>query len=147
MPRPSRAGMQALVGGQEAALQVIKRLKPPSELTSEQKREFTRVVNEMPADWFSPGHLVLLVQYCRHVVMARKVARLIDTMLEKENADPTEIGELVKRQEAESRIIGKLMTMLRLTPQALAPTVVSAKRAREGRTEEETPWNDFATPN
>lgn len=143
MPRPSQVGLQTLQLVKDSPLEVVKRLRPPAELTPEQKEEFIRVVDSMPADWFAPGHTAALVQYCRHVIMARKVAQVIDAMMLSEDIDPIKISELVKRQEAESRIIGKLMTMLRLTPQSIEPPKVSAKRLRQKA--EDSPWSELGS--
>src|SRR5262245_54728156 len=119
MPRQSQAALQSWsqVKG-VTPLEVVPRLRPPAELTDEQRAEFLRVVGVLPADWFAPAHVALLVQYCRHVVMARKVGQLIDILL-LEKGNPVEIDALVKRQESETRTIQKLMTGLRMTPQSI----------------------------
>lgn len=140
MPRPSQVGMQTLQLVKGAEIETIRRVRPPNELNVEQREEFRRIVDSMPADWFAPAHTALLAQYCRHVVMARKVAAYLEMRMLREDGDPLEISELVKRQEAESRIIAKLMTALRITPQSIAPPRVSAKRIRHGG---ESPWGDL----
>jgi hypothetical protein len=121
-----------------APLETIKRIRAPTELTGEQKKEFCRVVDTLPADWFIPAHIAGLVQYCRHVVMARRVAKLIDDYMSRPDFDPMKVVELVKRQECESRAITKLMTMLRITPQSVALSRESPKRLRQ---EAQTPWS------
>ncbi len=68
MPRISRdaADVLQLVANKHPA-EVVARLVPPSELTKEQREEWLRVVDTMPADWFVPGNAAALAQYCRHV--------------------------------------------------------------------------------
>jgi hypothetical protein len=46
-------------------------------LTDEQATEWWAVVNRLPADWFPRETHALLIQYCRHVVSARRVAQLL----------------------------------------------------------------------
>ena len=58
-------------------VEVVRRPEPPTELTREQAAEWRAVVDRLPADWFARETHGLLVQYCRHVVAARRVAELV----------------------------------------------------------------------
>lgn len=123
----------------DAHLEPLRRLKAPPELTDDQRAEFVRVVDSLPPDWFAQAHLELLVQYCRHVVLGRVLSRQVDEAVS--DGVPTKIlYELMGRQEANTRMVCKLMTVLRISPQAVEPPRVSQKRIR--RPEAETPWSD-----
>src|SRR3990167_5634469 len=93
----------------------IRRPEPPSELTDEQAQEWRAVVNRLPAEWFPREPHGLLVQYCRHVVAARRVAQLIAAAEGSENFDTEEYDRLLKMQEREGRAISSLATRMRMS--------------------------------
>lgn len=136
MPRPSRLSREMLSVVRPDNVEVIRRIRVPLELTDEQAKEFQRVVDSMPSEWFCPGNLAMLVQYCRHVIWARR----IDQQLEAAMLDPDagrRVDQLLVLQRAESNIISKLMTQLRLTPQAVQPRGISVQRTHQT----ESPWS------
>lgn len=95
-------------------LDVIERLKPPHHLVDEQVEVWQTIVSGHPADWFDAGSIPLLAQLCRHVVMSNRLAELV------ERTDETDtLLAVLKEQRAESEIIRKLSTSLRITPQSL----------------------------
>ena len=119
----------------KSGITAIHRPGPPSELTDEQSYEWLKVVNRMPADWFPEETHGLLVQYCRHIVDARRIAQLIDAMTN--GATDTEViidgsGEeapavqftvkeyqaLPRMQGDESAKIASLATRMRISQQA-----------------------------
>ena len=59
-------------------IEATPRPKSPIELSDEQAEVWREIVNRMPADWFGPETIPLLVQYCRHVARARRFAYLLD---------------------------------------------------------------------
>lgn len=136
MPRTSQAALAAFEII-PTAVEVIRRVQPPDELTDEQRVEFRRVVNGMPAEWFSVGNVAMLVQYCRHVVTARRVAEQIEAAISEGHAD--ELERLMRVQDAQSNILNRLMMSLRMTPRAVEPMTVSAKRLKQT----ESPWRGF----
>jgi hypothetical protein len=136
MPRQSHVGASTLA--LVAPVATVKRVQPPDDLTPEQRKEFLRVVESMPPEWFAPAHVQLLVQYCRHVTMANKLGQAIDKLLSKKNIDPVKLGTLISKQDNETRVIGRLMQMLRITPQSVEPPKVSEKRMRQAGTK--NPW-------
>jgi hypothetical protein len=110
------------------------RLHPPEELTEEQRDEFIRIVDKMPADWFTPANQAGLVQLCRHVVMARRFAQLIEEIISSPgemNVKLAAIESLAKAQQQESRLINSLMTSLRMTPQAIQPSRTSPTKLQQ----------------
>src|SRR5687767_12519802 len=96
----------------------VERPKPPAELTSEQADEWRAVVNRLPADWFPRETYPLLIDYCRHVVMARRVAQLIAQAEAGETLDVVEYDRLGKMAERESRVIASLATKMRISQQS-----------------------------
>ena len=121
-------------------VEVVRRVRVPLELTDAQATEFQRLVSVMPAEWFCPGNLAMLTQLSRHVIMARRIAQKLEHAISDADDDPIagkKIFELEKMQLRESAMISRLMTQLRITPQAVAPRGVSAKSVHEV----ESPWS------
>ena len=96
----------------------IERPEPPPELTVEQKCEWVRVVNSLPADWFQDYSTQALVQYTRHLVNARRIAQLIEDMCSEDSFDALSYDKLLSMQERETRILLSLATKMRLTQQS-----------------------------
>jgi hypothetical protein len=75
------------------ALEAIPRQRAPRELSQEQADIWNAVVAAEPADWFSASTRPILVQYCRHIVAARRVARMLATLdldIDVKSADQSE---------------------------------------------------------
>jgi hypothetical protein len=116
-----------------AAVEQIPRQRPPAELTREQAAIWNAIVRAEPADWFPAPTRPVLVQYCRHIVAARRAAEMIKA-LEASIAEMSavdganqfaitlsaseEFDRLLKMQERESRVIASLATKMRITQQA-----------------------------
>lgn len=98
---------------------MAERPKAPDHLTAEQKVIWKETVDAMAADWFRPETLEVLAQYCRHVIEARDLADLIETM--KGSADEFDVREyalLLRCHKAESEAILSTATKLRITLQS-----------------------------
>jgi hypothetical protein len=89
--------------------------KAPRELSEEQAAEWKSVVDRLPGNWFSRENTALLVQYCRHVVAARRVAQLIKVAEEGEEFSLQDYDRLLKMQEREGRALSSLAVRMRLT--------------------------------
>jgi hypothetical protein len=96
----------------------IPRARPPEELTIEPGQEWTRLTNRMPSDYFGAEHYPLMVQLCRHVVAARRVAQLIEQESSGDDVNVPRYLQLLKQQEVESRAITALSRTMRLTHQS-----------------------------
>ena len=131
MARQSRASRELLSVVTPGNVEVVRRLRPPLSLTDEQSREFQRVVNHQPADWFTPGNLAMLTQYCRHVIMCDRLAYQIEAALLDPEYPPSRLAALINAQRMETRVVATLMTQLRLTPQAVNPRHTSSRQAHE----------------
>ena len=135
MPR-----VPATASGVVKLVSKVERLRPPNELTDEQREEFIRIVDKMPADWFSAGNVPALVQLCRHIVMARRFAQLIEEIISGPGEMHVKLAameSLAKAQQQESRLINSLMASLRLTPQAIQPSRTSPQKLQQLRN---SPW-------
>ena len=103
---------------------------PPEGLSQEQSKEWMRVVNRLPPDWFPGETHSMLSQYCRHYSASKMLAVLVAEMQDR----PVAIGDseseegsvfsldeydkLLKMQERESRAMTALARSLRFTLQA-----------------------------
>lgn len=120
-----------------STVEVVHRPQPPNELTPEQADEWCAVVDRMPADWFPRETFGLLVQYCRHVVAARRIAQLIAKAEKAKAFDVDGYDKLLKMQEREGRAISSLATRMRISQQA---TVRAESAKKPGQIA--APWED-----
>ena len=113
-------------------VRAIQRPKPVEGLTPEQAGEWLNVVNRMPADWFPNETHSMLAHYCRHVVSARRVSELIETILDGDGQQGwlEDYDRLLKMQEREGRAMSALATRMRITQQSL----VSKDKGKGGTT-------------
>lgn len=116
MDRPGRVSAAALAVVQP--VEISERPAPLSELTVEEKQEWKRVLNDLPADWVTPSTYGLLLQLCRHQVQARRVAQLIENLASGDDLSTEEFDRLLKMQERESRAIASLATKMRISQQS-----------------------------
>ena len=113
MPRKSAASLSVV------STALPQRPAPPRELTKEEAAEWTAIVNSMPVSWFIAGAAPLLVQYVRHVVTARRLARgidAIDTSKLEDKAVLRRYGTLLAAAARESKALIDLGRALRLNP-------------------------------
>jgi hypothetical protein len=107
-------------------VEIMPRPEAPVDLTDDQAEEWMSVVERMPADWFPRETHGMLAQYCRHIVAARRVAQIIDTLEEEVAKGGAEailtatkgFDRLYKMQEREGRAISSLATKMRLSQQS-----------------------------
>jgi hypothetical protein len=103
-------------------IEVVSRPDAPYDLTDEQAQEWWAVVNRLPADWFPRETHGMLVQYCRHVVSARRVAQLLTQAEAAKRLDLARYNQLLIMQEREGRALSSLATRMRISQQATVPT-------------------------
>lgn len=130
--RPSAASLELSA---PSRIETIERPDAPYDLTDEQSTEWWAVVNRLPADWFPRETHSVLAQYCRHVVSARRVAKLIEDAESGDKIDVDLLDKLYKMQEREGRAISSLATRMRITQQA-----TSTHRADKGSKGVRKPW-------
>lgn len=139
MPRVSQAARNMLEVVTPDTVEVVRRIRPPLELTEEQTGEFNRLVSQMPAEHFFPGCLALVTQLSRHVIMARRLAQLIERAIEDPASTPHRIEQLRVAQHSESSLICRIMTQLRLTPQSVTPSRTTTSKVHEAQ----NPWSEL----
>jgi hypothetical protein len=107
----------------------LERPKPPFDLSDEGCEVWLNVVNDHPADWFSPATYPLLTQYCRHTIQARRIA----AMIEKATGDRTlpleDQARLLRMQSVESQNLTRLATKMRISQQATRLDYGTLRRA------------------
>lgn len=118
---------------------VIRRPDPPLELTPEESNEWSRVVQAMPADWFSPESFPLLMQYCRHTVSARRVSQLIDQEIARDEVDMNALDKLMQMQARETSALKAMAASMRLSQQA-SYSARGAGGVKERRSTVKRPW-------
>lgn len=116
----------------------IPRAKPPEELTPEQKVIWHSIVNKLPADHFPPSTHLILAEYCRHAVTARRIAHLKNQIENAPTLDMEEYCLLCKMAEAESRTLASLGTKMRMTQQS----IYSARKGRGPTDLNPKPWEE-----
>jgi hypothetical protein len=116
----------------------IPRAEAPEELTDEEADEWRAVTNRMPADYFGKEHYACLVQRCRHVVNARRIAQLIEQMVGGDEIDAGSYVKLLRAQKEETTAIIACDRTMRLTHQSNVPANVS----RIPQVTLDAPWND-----
>ncbi len=100
-------------------LQIVpqERPKPPPDLTEEQAREWTIIVNRMPADWFTPETHCLLEALVCHICLARMIAAELKATKAKTEFDRFE--RLAKMHFMQSHAMANLATKMRLTQRSM----------------------------
>lgn len=116
----------------------IPRAKPPDELTPEQKVIWHSIVNKLPADHFPPSTHLVLVEYVRHVVTARRIAHLKNQIENAATLNVEEYAQLCKLAESESRTLSSLATRMRMTQQS----IYSARKGRGSEPPGPKPWEE-----
>jgi hypothetical protein len=101
------------------SIEAHERPDAPYDLDDVQAEEWRAVVNRLPADWFPRETWPLLAQYCRHVVAARHVAKLVhDCERNAGGFDVADYDRLLKMQEREGRALTSLATKMRISQQS-----------------------------
>lgn len=118
------------------------RLPAPVHLSDAEQEVWSQVVNDQPANAFTPTHSPLLEQYCRHIVQARLLADEILNFDRAWMADDDGLkryDRLLAMQEREGRAASSLATRLRITRQATTdPKTVG--RATRNQARSRKPW-------
>lgn len=111
--RKSRAELSVITN-----LEVVRRPKPPAELTDEQAIVWQAVVDANDADHFAADTEPLLVRYCQHIVTGRRIEQLKRSVEDAKELDVNQYDQLTRMAERESRIIASLAVKLRLSQSA-----------------------------
>ena len=112
----------------------------PSELTDEESAEWEKIVARMPSKWFTKETHPLLVQLCRHVVAARRLAQLCHEATHgDEDFHVLYYIKLLRALTGQTAIITSVSTKLRITPQSSYDAKV-AGTAKSHASDVTPPW-------
>ena len=137
MGQRGRKSAQSLTVTTSGEISAVERPQPPDELTDEQAFEWRAIVNRMPADWFPRETWPLLIQYCRHIISARRICQVIGKLEQEEDFDFKAYSDALKIQARESQIITTLATKMRISQQS---TYDKSKKKGDGGGAKK-PWN------
>lgn len=119
------------------------RPQPPEDLTVDQRDVWVRTAGSESADFFrSAASQQLLKEYCRHVISAGKLARMINSLEGQEvmtSDDLSDYDGLLKLRDRETKALADKATKLRLTNQSRY-TPQAAGTAAKRATTERKPW-------
>src|SRR5574337_89588 len=138
MPLKSAASLEVSV---RQAPGVAVRLQAPLHVSEAERAVWLQVVNDLPADTFTPTHEPLLELYCRHVVNARILADETANFQREWLADPEGLkryDRLLAMAERESRAASAIATRLRITRQSVYAS--TAGRRQENSKHSHKPW-------
>jgi hypothetical protein len=137
MPRKSAA---ALAVASVAGPLEVKRLAAPAHISEAERAIWLEVVNDQPADAFTPTHSPLLELYCRHIVQARILADELALFERSWLADDEGLkryDRLLAMAEREGRAASSLATRLRITRQAIDQQTVARSLVKDVKRK---PW-------
>ncbi len=122
-------------------MSVSVRLAPPVHISEAERAVWLQLVNDQPADAFTPAHQPLLELYCRHVTNARVLADEVATFDRAWLADEDGLkryDRLLAMSERETRAATAVARSLRITRQSLDHATVARKVVAMPRTNK--PW-------
>jgi len=138
MPRKSAASLEIAT---RPSVSVSVRLAPPVHISEAERAVWLQLVNDQPADAFTPAHQPLLELYCRHVTNARVLADEVATFDRAWLADEDGLkryDRLLAMSERETRAATAVARSLRITRQSLDHATVARKVVAMPRTNK--PW-------
>jgi hypothetical protein len=135
--RKSGASLSVIAGSIDG------RPQAPEDLTQDQRDVWIRTVGSEASDFFrSAASQQILKEYCRHVITAGKLARMIDA-LERQDVltsdDVSDYDGLLKLRDRETKALTEKATKLRLTNQSRYTPLSAATAAKKAATENK-PW-------
>lgn len=107
------------------------RLSPPSDFPLAESEVWKSVVATKPIDWFQADSAPLLSEYCRAVVMADRLAMMIEAAMTAPDEDGPSLKDLLKLRDMESRRVATLAVKMRLTQQSRYTPMASATADRK----------------
>lgn len=132
--RKSAASLAVIGPG---GIETIRRPSPPNTLNDMQAREWIRVCNSLPADWFPPYTHGLLTEYCRIFSNCEIISDRIEAVLARDSVDIDLYEHLMRIQHKESALLAHLAVKLRLSPSSS----YSQERNRQKETIQGRDWS------
>ena len=137
MARQSAAALSVVAG------KIDGRPGAPTDLTEAQREVWDRTVANEAADTFRTAALQqLLKEYCRHVVSAAYLSKIIDNLEQLPHLEPLDAvsyEKLLKLRDRETKALADKATKLRLTNQARYTPQAAATAAKKAGGEMK-PW-------
>lgn len=100
----------------------INKIQPPENLDVEHLVEWLAIVDSKPPDFFGKEHAPLLEALCRHIVNAKKLAKLLDEFSVSSILEDDGLRRLEKLQKmhlAQTSAQERIMRSMRLTHQSI----------------------------
>ena len=130
------------IAGISTSINSVQRLAAPRHMSDAEQSVWCDVVNDQPANAFTPTHGPLLELYCRHIVHARILADELTNFDRAWMADDDGLkryDRLLAMSERESRAASSLATRLRITRQAVEhPNTVGNSISSQSKSRK--PW-------
>lgn len=139
MAQRGRKSADALLVRSVSQIGLTDRLLAPAHISDAERAVWMEVVNDQPANAFTPTHIPLLELYCRHIVQARILADEVSNFDRAWLADDDGLkryDRLLSMAEREGRAASSLATRLRITRQAIdqqtvARSIVNAPKSKK----------------
>ena len=116
-------------------IEILDRPKPPHELNDEEAEVWHSTVMSEAADKFPVSTHPLLVQFCRHVVQARRVAEMLEANIDQPDFELKDWKSLLIMQNKQSSIIAALAVKMKISQSATVN-----HRGNKKRTLTRKPW-------
>ena len=127
----------------QSPVDVVQRPDAPYDLDDDEAAEWRAQVAAMPADHFPRNSFPLLAQLCRHVVTTRRLAQLLQDVMQPKKGETFSVkayADLLKMQRAESEAIVSLSRSMRLTQQSVVRAETLSRKLRNQPTMIAAPW-------
>lgn len=118
----TKRGRKSAAALEIASVQTLaRRPEPPLSLNERATDEWYRVVNRMPADWFTDETLSLLQAYCEHVAEGEAIQLMIEKvrgLAMRDDESYKRYRDLLRDKELQTRAALSCATKLRMTHQS-----------------------------
>lgn len=120
MAKRGRKSAADLLIQRDGAVTAVDRPEPPYSLWRDDEQDvWRRIVEDLPADWFSGRNLDLLTEYCTAVISARRLAQMLHHVERQEGAlDIAEWTKLLRAHAQQAGVVKALATAMRLSQQS-----------------------------
>lgn len=120
MAKRGRKSAADLMIQRDGVVSAMHRPEPPYSLWRDEEQDiWRRIVQDLPADWFSGRNLDLLTEYCTAVVSARRLAQMLHH-IERQSGemDIAEWTKLLRAHAQQAGVVKSLATAMRLSQQS-----------------------------
>ena len=118
----TKRGSKSAAALEIASVQTLaRRPEPPLSLNERATDEWYRVVNRMPADWFTDETLSLLQAYCEHVAEGEAIQLMIEKVRPtamRDDESYKRYRDLLRDKELQTRAALSCATKMRMTHQS-----------------------------